>query len=411
MMRYGFLLLLVIIFFCESNAQQKTLDDFISIALTNSPLLKDYKNQAQANAYDSLLIRAGFQPQVGATAQALYAPAFNNFGYDSAITNGGNYSGLITVNQSLFNKKNRNAHFQSIELLNQSLAVNSKITEVDLKLSITSQYITAYSDYSQVLFNQSLVDLLNNEQAILKPLVEHGVYLQTDYLNLSVNISAQKIVITQAMMQYKVDLYLLNYLCGIVDTSTVILSNPQISVSNTFDISNTPTMMQFHIDSLKSINSKLLIDLNYRPKLSAFGDAGFQSVNPKNIPDNFGASVGLNFSMPIYDGRQRKTQYSKISLTENTRMSYRDFYTLQFQQKINQLRGQLKETDDLISEIKNQLAEEQNLIDLYKIEIEKGLVRFTDFILVINNYINTKNTLTQSENNRMQIVNQLNYIK
>ncbi len=406
--------ILASIFFLSINlvaAQNRTLDFYLQMGISNSPLLKDINNQTKANGYDSLLVRAGFQPQIGATGQALYAPVFNNFGYDSAITNGGNYSGMINVNQSLFNKKIRNAQLQNLALLNQSLATNSKFTETDLKKSITSQYITAYSDYSQVQFYKLVVQKLRQQKESLKPLVEHGIYLQTDYLNLNVNITAQQIAITQTMMQFKTDLNVLNYLCGIVDTATVILANPKLSVKNNFDAYQTPLMLQFKIDSLKNSNDASLNDLNYRPRLDAFGNAGFNAINPKNIPDNFGASIGLNFAIPIYDGKQRKTQHSKIMLQENTRLNYQDFYLNQYQQKINQFHIELSSTEELIVQIQTQLSEQQDLIDLYKIEIEKGLVRFTDVITALNNYINTQNTLTIIENNRMQIINEMNYIK
>lgn len=170
-------------------------------------------------------------------------------------------------------------------------------------------------------------------------------------------------------------------------------------------------MMKFKIDSLKNENSKSLIDMNYRPKLSAFADAGFMAIRPENIPHNFGTSFGLNFTMPIYDGKQRKLQYDKTSLAENSRLDYKAFYTSQYKQQINQLTEQLKLTDALIVSIRSQLSEQENLIALYKIEMEKGLVRFLDFLTTVNNYAQTKYSLTVSEMNRLQIINQMNYLK
>jgi hypothetical protein len=57
------------------------------------------------------------------------------------------------------------------------------------------------------------------------------------------------------------------------------------------------------------------------------------------------------------------------------------------------------------------LAEQEKLIALYKIEIEKGLVRFLDFLNAVNNYAQIRNSLTVSEMNRLQIINQMNYLK
>jgi len=391
------------------NAQ--SVDYYIQKGLDNSPLLKDFSNQRLSGKLDSLLIQANYQPQVNMVSQAMYAPVSNNFGYDQAITNGANYSAVMNVVQPLFNKKIRNNQFQNIALLNRSIEVESKITEAGLIQGITSQFLTAYSDYTSIEFNQNTLNLLKDEQALLKSLADHGIYAQTDLMNLSLSVTAQKTTIRQATLQYKNNLAVLNFICGINDTSTVILNKPTLRIHNNFNINSSPAMMKFKIDSLKSVNSKLLIDLNYRPKLSAFADAGFMAILPQNIPQHFGTSFGLNFSMPIYDGRQRKLQYDKTSLAENSRLDYKAFYSSQYKQQINQLTEQLKLTEELISGIRGQLLEQERLIALYKIEIEKGLVRFLDFLTIVNNYTQTKNSLTVSEMNRLQIINQMNYLK
>ena len=391
------------------NAQ--SLDFYIQKGLENSPLLKDFSNQLLSGKLDSLLTQASYKPQVNQVSQAMYAPTAKNFGYDAAIINGANYSAVVNVVQPLFNKKIKDNQFRDISLANKAIEAETRITETDLKQGITSQFLTAYADYAQIQFNQSTFDLLKNEQVLLKSLADQGIYAQTDLMNLSISLTAQKIAIRQAFIQYRNSLAILNFICGISDTSTVILTKPELTIRNQFNINNSPAMLKFKIDSLKNVNSKQLIDLNYRPQLSAFADAGFMAILPQNIPHNFGTSFGLNFSIPIYDGKQRKLQYEKTSLVENSRLDYQTFYTSQYKQQINQLTEQLKLTDELILSIRSQLAEQEKLIALYKIEIEKGLVRFTDFLNIVNNYTQTKNNLTVSEMNRLQIINQMNYLK
>ena len=82
-------------------AQQKDLDYFIQQALGNSPLLKDFQNQVQINRVDSQRIRATYQPQVTGNSTNSYAPVIRGYGYDGAITNGGQLSAVVGVNQSL----------------------------------------------------------------------------------------------------------------------------------------------------------------------------------------------------------------------------------------------------------------------------------------------------------------------
>ena len=404
-----FTILFFVVFAGISRAQ--SLDDYLSTGLKNSPLLKDYSNQIRSGNMDSALVSATYKPQVNLTSQVLLAPSAKNFGYDEAITNGGNFSGLVSANQSLFNKKIKSEQFKTILLSNQSVQITKRLSETELKKVIANQYLTAYSQHVQIQFNKSVLKLLEGESGTLKALAEKGIYLQTDYLNLITTIQNQKITIKQSFIQYKNELATLNYICGINDTTTVILEQPIIQLDNIVSAENSLQMEQFHIDSLKNTNQKALVDLNYRPQLSAFADAGFNAITPINIPYNLGASVGLNFTMLLYDGKQRKEQYTKISIAEETRKYYKDFYKKQFSQQYLQLKEQLKLNDELIADIKEQLASQEQLIGLYKVEIEKGLVRFLDFLTVINNYTSTKNSQTVAEMNRLQIINQLNYLK
>jgi outer membrane protein TolC len=374
-------------------------------------LIKDYSNQVRSGRVDSSLVSATYKPQVNLTSQVLLAPTAKYFGYDEAITNGGNFSGVISATQSLFNKKIKLEQFKTIQLNNQSLLISKKMTETELKKAITFQYLTAYANYAQINFNKNVLKLLEGEFTTLKVLVQQGIYLQTDYLNLSTTIQMQKIGIKQSFIQYKNELASLNYICGINDTSTVELPFPTIKLENIFEASKSLKILQFQIDSLKNTNQKALVDLNYRPQINAFADAGFNAITPLNIPYNLGASVGLNFTMPLYDGKQRKQQYTKVAIAEETRKYYKDFYQKQYSQQYFQLYEQFKLNDELIVDIKGQLANQEQLIGLYKTEIEKGLVRFLDFLAVINNYISTKNSLTLAEMNRLQIMNQLNCLK
>ena len=409
----SFLILILTLFVTAySYSQNRTLDYYISTGLKNSPLLNDYNYQLQSGSLDSLLALAAFKPQVNVASQAMYAPAGNNIGYDEAITNGGNYAATIGVKQSLLNSKIKSTQAVNINLLRQTLEVNKTITQTDLKKSITLQYITAYADYSQVLFIGKTVEMLNGQQKVIKQLVEAGIYQVTDLLNLSVTIKSQEIAGKQVFIQYKNDVALLNLLSGIVDTATVELEKPDLKLTALPDIQKSPVMLQSKIDSLKNSNAKSLVGLNYRPKLEAFADAGFMAIKPINIPYNFGTSFGLNFSMPVYDGKQRQLEYKKIEINEKSRTLYRDYYSTQYWQQYQQLSEQLRLNNDLIRDINLQLTQQKELIDLYKkVALENAMIRIIDYLTVINNYTNTQNSLTIAEMTRLQLINQLNFLK
>ena len=391
------------------NAQSNQLEYYVENALQNSPLLKDYQNQVTLNKYDSLLIRATFKPQVMGSSINTFAPTIRGWGYDGAISNGGGFATLVGVNQALPNKKNLQSQFENIALQNQSISNTSKVTVQDLKRSIIGQYISAEGSLEQLNVNEEISGLLGKEEIILKKLTQSNVYRQVDYLAFLVTLKQQDLLVKQLAIQYKNDFNLLRYLCGITDTAAVLLQNPDIRLKPLPGITQSVFFKQFTIDSLKLINNKKLADIIYRPKVNLYADAGFNSTLAYSAYKNLGTSFGVSLIVPIYDGQQKKLQYSKIDMEENTREHYQTFFVSQYQQQINQLNQQLTATDDLIADISQQLKYTQSLIQVNGKLLQTGEVKVTDYIIAINNYINASNLITQNNISRLQIINQLNY--
>jgi outer membrane protein TolC len=143
--------------------------------------------------------------------------------------------------------------------------------------------------------------------------------------------------------------------------------------------------------------------------LNVFADAGYVSSLLTLPYKNFGTSFGFNLSVPIYDGRQRKLQYRKIQISEETRKGYRDFFKKQYSQQVAQLMKQLQSTQELIDQINKQIKYSEGLIQVNTKLLVTGDVRIADLIIALNNYLTAKNLLTQNTVNRLQLINQINY--
>ncbi|HLX91311.1 MAG TPA: TolC family protein [Puia sp.] len=402
--------LVVISVLCSgAYAQSKSLELFIDAALNNSPLLKDYNNQARSNLIDSLRIRASYKPQITGNSLNTYYPVINGWGYDNIITNGGNFSELVGATQKLVGRPNLQNQFEAIRLLNEGLTVSGKISEQDLKKTITSQYITAYGTLQQFSYNNDMLNLLSKEEAILKQLAEKGIYRETDYLSFLVTLQQQLTQVSQIRLQYQNECATLNYLSGIVDTSFTALEAPSLDTIMLRSIENTVFYRQFAIDSLKLRNNDSQIDFSYKPKVNLYADAGYISSLMYQPYKNFGASFGVSVAVPIYDGHQKKMQHEKIAIAEQTRQHYRDFFKTQYDQQIAQLLQQLRASQELIDQTTGQLKYTQGLIDANKKLLQTGDARISDYILAIGNYITMHNVVIQNTVNKMQIINQLNY--
>ena len=124
---------------------------------------------------------------------------------------------------------------------------------------------------------------------------------------------------------------------------------------------------------------------------------------------NFGSSVALNLSIPIYDGHQRKLQYERLNILEQTRIYQRDFYTAQYHQQTAQLAQQLQTINQIINETNEQLKYVHTLMAANQKLLATGDVHIADYIIAINNYLNAQNTITQNIIKQFQIIAQINY--
>ena len=390
-------------------AQNNNLDFYIEQAMLNSPLLKDYKNQVQSNMLDSQRIRAVYRPQVNGTSVNYYAPTVNGYGYDFAVTNGAQVTAQVGVNMQIISKENLNTQLSSIRLQNQAVGNNARMSEQELKRTISAQYIMAYSDLQQMQFTNDIIGLLQKEEVILKQLTERNVYRQTEYLTFLIALRQQQLNYRQVNLAFRNNYALLNYLCGITDTSAATLKEPGIHLNSLPEQSASVFFHQFLIDSLKLLNSRDLVTFSYKPRLNVYADGGYLSSMAYLPYKNFGLSAGFSLIVPIYDGHQRKLQYNKLTIAEQTRSNYKDFFTKQYDQQLNQLRQQLNGTVELQKEINEQVTYSESLIKVNARLMETGDVRIADYIIALNSYLNAKYLLTQNNITRLQIINQINY--
>jgi outer membrane protein TolC len=393
----------------QTSAQSKHLDDYLKAARANSPLLKNYPNQLDSNRIERLIVKAANRPQVLANGQVAIYPVINGYGYDQAVTNGGNYSAVVSASQPLFNGKKLQPQYRQIAIQSEMLSNGHQIDILDLEKNIISQYLTAFGDWQQWQSNKEVYQILQSQQDILKQLTAQGIYKPTDYLNYLTSLQSQEVSVDQLELQYKNNLFLLNYLSGIDDTTEVDLAYPDIALRGNLSPDSSVFLQSYQLDSLQIVNQKALLKAQYKPSLSWFADAGWQTSMLKQSYHDFGTSFGLNFSVPVYDGKQRALKDQQLAIAEENRQNTSDFYHKQLNQQIAMLTQQLDGTSGLINKINDRLKTVRLLVDANKKLLNTGDVRITDYILALNNYLTLKSNLNQQEINRYQVINQLNY--
>lgn len=390
-------------------SQSRDLSYFINSSVNNSPQLYEYRNLLLANSIDSQLIVAANRFQITGSGNSYYAPFINGYGYDVAITNGQQLSALVALNKQIYNKRNLSLQFQNLQLQRDSLHVSSTISTQDIKKSVITQYITTYGDQLQIDFNNEVISLLSNEESILKKLTQKNVYKQADYLSFLVTLQQQELTRSQLLVQYKNDYATLNYIAGIIDTTVATLAPPELSFVKNLLYDSSAFVLKYRIDSLRLINQRSIIDVGYRPKVSLFADAGYQTTFTITPYKNFGSTIGVNLTIPIYDGHQKQLQYTKINIEERTRQRQKEFFTRQLTQQILQLQQQLAALEGLTDPINKQIQYLETLIGVNGRLLETGDIKITDYVLALNNYITSRNLVVQNRIARYLVINQLNY--
>jgi outer membrane protein TolC len=408
-MKYKLLILILLLSTVKSFSQDKDLVFYIQKAQKNSPLLKDLSNQIKSNAIDSLLNKASYKPQINGYLNANYAPYYNNFGYDATLTNGQMVSGLVGYKQKIISKNYSNLQTESFNILKESLVLNKKIAVKDLNKAIISQYITASGNAEQVHYNKKMNDLLEEEETILKKLAQNSIYKQTDYLLFLSTIKQQELQVLQLEQQYQNNLSVLNYIAGETDTTYVSLKKPELTLNKIKNEGASLFLKQFETDSLKIVNQNKLIDMTYKPSLSLLGDAGYLSSFYSEGYKNFGFSVGLGLSIPIYDGGQKSLQHQKNEMAIASNLAYKTNFNKQQLQQLMMLNQQLNQVLKTESQLQSQLKILDVLIEADKKLLLSGDAQITDFVIAIGNVITINNTIYQNKINKLQLINEINY--
>ena len=402
-----YLLLLNLILY----SQVHDLDYYINQGVANNPVLKDLSNQIRSNQYDILITRASYLPQVSFNAMMMYAPVVDGWGYSDVITNGQELSGTLNVNQQIFNKKTREVNYQKVGLENRSLKNSRDLSINELKKAITAQYLSAYSALQESQFQQEILSTLKEEEMVLKMWVQKGTYRQTDYLSVKVEIIQLERNIKNLDLQYRKEFSNLNVICGLTDTAHVRLGLPTIEEILKKSPENSLFFRKFVIDSLKIQTEKLLIDRKYKPTVNWFSDGGLINNEPVYLYQNFGISFGMSLSLPVYDGNQRKYNYSKIRIQEETRKNYRDFFRAQYNAQLKQLKEELDNVRLLAVDNDRQVEVVKMLVAQERAELNSGTLTITDYILALKNLIEALHEGVQYQIRAQYILNEINFWK
>ncbi len=407
------------------NAQTKDLNYFIGKAKTNSPLI--HKNRTDNRIWDAEVqrLKAFYtQPEIRLNAGLLFSPVIskdNNatafqwitqdatdyYGYDLAVSDGGQYQAVILVEQPLFAGKKLETVYWNAGINKQKNETNIQLTEHDLERIVGYQYLRCLQAKKQIIYFAGLQELINNELAQMKQLVKNGIYKPSDLQRLKIELEHYKIKITEAEAGYKQSFYDLNILCG--NNDTVVYDLQEVSFQLKPAIPDSSFFLKrYRLDSLNLWTLQQISELKYQPQVSLFADGGLNAVYLPGI-NRLGVSMGIKFSWILFDGHQRDFERTKTNLMMEDIGFKKQYFATKQSQELLKIKEKIKETDRQLQMKKKQQTEYQKLLVIYKTELSQGNISVIDFTNTIRDMANLKQEIILLEMEKQALINSYNY--
>jgi len=406
-------------------SQQRDLNYYLEEAQLNSPLLQKNKNNSRIIDLDLLQTeRILKNPVINLESNLLFAPIIthttnsnrldlvsngsdNYTGYDLAISNGGQYQAFLTLKQPLLGKSNLKVYTQKSDISKKQNNNSTSLTIHEIEQLVSYQYILCIKSNVQIKNEKQLIAQLNDQLNVMQKLVNSAVYKQTDLLLLQ--IEKQNLEISNKAFEddYKSNLYDLNLLCGIKDSSRVDIQEsylqmrPEISSQSMF-------LTSYKLDSLGIMADQSISELKYKPQLNLFANAGLNAVYIPTF-NRLGFSAGLTFSWNLYDGNQRKLEREKSNVTINTLQYEKNHFINQLEINKNKIKSQINSLNERTVLIENQLKQYEKLYEAYQNELKQGLISVMDFKNLMKDITTKKQDFLLLKMEKQLLINSYNY--
>ncbi|MBB3187577.1 TolC family protein [Microbacter margulisiae] len=393
----GTFLALLLLCFCSQNLfaeTSRTLDFYLQQAEKNSPLINKTLNDNRVVALNLQEVKKILRdPQINLNAAVMLAPiishdngtqlqlASNNAtkynGYDLAITNGGQYQALLAVQQPLFTQPSYRAYEEKSNI-NQDINKNTiRLTRHDIQQLVSHQYLLCLNSAMQMETSNKLVNEIGNQLRIMTPLVANAIYKQTDEMLLQIEYKNYQDAYTAQRAAYVANLYDLNALCGIQDTSVVTLE-PAHLVMNQLPTKQSYFLTAYKLDSMALLSDLKINNLKYLPQVNLFADGGL-NASYLPTPNRLGISAGITFSWTLYDGHQRKIEQEKTHYgLENIAFDKHNFITQQDMNK-SKIIHQINALNERIQNLDDQLNTYKKLVTAYELQLAHGNMSIMDY--------------------------------
>jgi outer membrane protein len=190
----------IALLFAASTAQQRTLtlEECLAIARDHNPSLRIAARNLRINELAISEQRSAALPSVKLGGGASYAPYGSTAGYDPAITNGGQLSAQLIVQQPLYDP-GRKIRSEQIALERSRISLQQRATQRDLEAAVRQAYIDALAAQEETTLQQESLRQIEEYLNLVTAMKAAGNASPTDVLKTQAQLGSARLGLDKAM--------------------------------------------------------------------------------------------------------------------------------------------------------------------------------------------------------------------
>lgn len=427
-MKIQFSTFLIIFLTANLNAQsitEITLKDAIAYALENKSDAKKAQLQIENSEYQIQEARAGAFPAINAYGGLTYNPILQQTAIPTSSFPGGedmtdpfillamgqkwNSVMGITLNQNLFDQTVFTG-LKAAKTTREFYRINAQLTEEQIIERVATAYYNVFVQKEQLITIEHSIDNVSRTRDIIKSLFENGLAREIDLDRINVqltnlNSSRQQLINAVSLTENALKFYM-----GMPISQTIKLQENDVQVEQLLlpDSTNAEDRTEFKV--LKKQEQLLELQKeayksNFYPKLTLSASYNYMGQGErfpiganlsKGVYWSDFSSIGLNLSIPVFNGFSIKAKVSQADIQLRTIQSELEETKLALDLEYNNAKSRIENSYIAIENQQENVELAQKVVDNTENNYKLGLAGLTDLIESQNALVSAKNNYSNA---------------
>jgi outer membrane protein TolC len=255
-----------------------------------------------------------------------------------------------------------------------------------LKENINTVYFSIILMQENTKLLNVLLNNLNNKLADVEAAVENGVALTSDRDVLKAEVIRVEQQLQETAIQREAFIGILSELISEVIPFSIVLSMPEHMIAGSSYIPERPELMMYDLQKSVLEHSKELVTGTWRPKLSAFGQAGYGNPGLNVMEDKFTPyyMVGAKLNWNIWNWNQNKKDKQILGLRQDLVDRERETFDKNLKVALEQHLADIRKYEILILRDMEVIDLRKSIAQTAHSQFDNGVITSSDLVSRLN---------------------------